>query len=63
MSNAEIVIKGAFDRVFSGSPKTTKAIYSALKSTILCLAGVELFIFGSEYANTKHIMLRDRIVE
>ena len=63
MSNAEIVIKWAFDRVFSGSLKTTKAAHSALKSTILCLAGVEVSTSGSVNANTMHVMLRDKIVE
>ena len=63
MSNAEIVIKWAFDRVFSGNLKTTKAIHSALKSTILCLAGVEVSTSGSVNANTMHVMLRDKIVE
>ena len=69
LSNAEIVIKWPFDKVFSGSLKTTKAIHSALKAihsasyTILCLAGVEVSISGSVYANAKHAMLRDKIVE
>ena len=37
-------------------------MHSALKSTILCLAGVEVSISGSVHANTNHIMLRDKIV-
>ena len=63
MSNAEIVIEWAFDRVFSGSLKTTKAIHSALKNTILCFAGVEVSISGNVSANTMQVMLRDKIVE
>lgn len=63
MLKAEVLIKWAFDRVFDGSTKISKAIHSALKSTILVLAGVEVSISGSMHAATKHVMLRYKILE
>ena len=63
MSNAEVVIKWAFDNVFNGSTKITKAIHTALKSTILVLAGLEVSQSGSMHALTKFSLLRDKILE
>ena len=48
MSNADIVLKWAFDRLLNGATKVTKAIHSSLKATILVLAGVEVSISGSK---------------
>ena len=41
MSNADIVLKWAFDRLLNGATKVTKAIHSSLEATILVLAGLE----------------------
>ena len=63
MTNSEIVIKWAFERVFNGSVKLTKAIHSSLKATILVLAGVEVSLSGPMHSKTKQVLLRDKIFE
>ena len=63
MSNSEIVIKWAFERVFNGSAKPTKAIHSSLKATILVLAGVEVSLSGPMHSQKKQVLLRDKIFE
>ena len=63
MSNSEIVIKWAFERVFNGNVKLTKAIHSSLKATILVLAGVEVSLSGPMHSKTKQVLLRDKIFE
>ena len=63
MSSADIVLKWAFEKVFTGSTKITKLIHSCLKATILLLAGLEVSIAGSMHAVVKHRLLRDKIME
>ena len=63
MSSADIVLKWAFEKVFSGSTKITKLIHSCLKATILLLAGLEVSIAGSMHAVVNHRLLRDKIME
>ena len=50
MSSADIVLKWAFEKVFTGSTKITKLTQSCLKATILLLAGLEVSIAGSLHA-------------